>query len=260
MEGFIRDFHRLGNAPLPVEIVVQRLRTQSHPLSLQGKAVGHRHILADPAFRVAHILKQLPAVELVAGAGIAAVVAEDFAREGHAGKALVFLGAQADFLLAGFLSDIIAAAAGKLGIPLYEGGQERFVHLRGNPVVAVHKTHKLPGGRIQTGVSGRAETAVFFVNDTNSGIFFPIFVADFSAIVRRAVIHQKDFQIPVSLAENGVQAPGQESLHPVNGHNYADERIHIRLLRTAAGRWQAVYPDWFLGRGLSGHGHEPSPP
>ena len=129
VEGLIRDFHRLGNAPLSVEIVVQRLRAQSHPLSLQGKAVGHRHILADPAFRVAHILKQLPAVELVAGAGIAAVVAEDSAREGHAGKALVAFGAQTDFLLAGFFLHVITSAAGKLGIPLYEGGQEGFVHL-----------------------------------------------------------------------------------------------------------------------------------
>lgn len=139
MEGFLRDPRALGNAAGAVVIVVKWLVAEDGPVGFQRQPVGHRDILAGFSLGVADAVKQFPAVELVAGAGIAVIPQEDSARQFLAADPLLPLWAQAHSLLARAAVHIIAPGAHNLGIAFLHQGEHFPIHFRFNPVVAVHK-------------------------------------------------------------------------------------------------------------------------
>ena len=225
MEGFFRNFSGFGNAAPAVEIGIHGLFAHGCPLGAQGNAVGHRHILADPAFRVAQALQQLPAVQLVAGAGIAVVVQENSSCQRFPTDTLFLRRTQTQSLFSAVRIHVPASGAGQLGIVLFQQRQQPRVHIRRNPVVAVHEADIISRGRVQPGVPGTAEAAVFLVDHPDSLVPGGILVTDASGIILRTVIHNDDFQVGFRLGKNGIQASCHIRLYIINGHDYADQSI-----------------------------------
>ena len=97
---------------------------------------------------------------------------------------------------------------------------------RVNPVVVVVEENPLAVrvvvDPVQAGVSRRADSGVLLMNDVHPGVFRSIAIADFPAIVRAAVVHQDELQVPEGLTQNALDAPGQILRHFVNRHNHTD--------------------------------------
>ncbi|GFI09528.1 hypothetical protein IMSAGC007_01991 [Lachnospiraceae bacterium] len=83
-----------------------------------------------------------------------------------------------------------------------------LVHIRFNPVIAVHVSNVCTPCCFHAGLSCTDQASVFSVYCDNPGIFFPIFLADIRTPVCGAVVYQNDFQIRVCLAKDTLNTLG----------------------------------------------------
>lgn len=90
-------------------------------------------------------------------------------------------------------------------------------------VIAVHKADEASLRFVQGGVPGGAGTGVGLVNDPNAAVLLCPPIADFTAVVRRAVVYQEDFQVFIDLTGDGFQTPIQVFFHPVNRDNHRNQ-------------------------------------
>ena len=71
--------------------------------------------------------------------------------------------------------------------------------------------------------------SVFLVDHPNPAVLLRKFVTDGAASIRRTIIHQNNLQMAVGLIQDGFHAFGQIPLHPVDGHNHADQGLLFHL-------------------------------
>ena len=127
--------------------------------------------------------------------------------------------------------DIIIAAHGYIGAVDKNVPQQIFEHVFCDPVIWIHKTDVITSGDIQPGITRIGQTAVGFMNDTNSRIPGGKLIAYRTGVIGRAVIHQNDLQVFIGLRENTVQAGTKILLHVINRNDYTDQLIHINNSR-----------------------------
>ena len=221
MEG---PFRHLGiaNAALPVIVIVHPLRAKGRLPGFESQAVGNRHILIDPANGIPDFLKQLRPVQLIPGRRIQMVPGKDPPGQLHSRDRFLFFRAKSWGCFDRFLTHIPASRADQLYILPLGTGQQLFIAVRCDPVVAVHKAQPLPPGNVDPRIAGAAQAAVFLVDHPDPGIPGRVFVADGAAPVRRAVVHQNQLKIRNRLGKNGIHAPGKVAFHLVNRHDNAE--------------------------------------
>ena len=120
----------------------------------------------------------------------------------------------------------LIAADADIRPQLLRGAKHPLQRLGMNPVIVVVKKDPLAVRvlvhPVQPGVSCHADALIFLVNHVNPGVFFRIAVADLPAVVRAAVVHQNQLQIPEGLIQNSFDTPGQILRHFIYRHNHAD--------------------------------------
>ena len=89
-------------------------------------------------------------------------------------------------------------------------------------IITVHKQHILAGCQTESRVSGARLASIFFMQDFDSFVSFPVIVADLAAGIRRAVVNKNDLQIPVGLAKQAVYAFRQIFFNLVDRDNDTD--------------------------------------
>ena len=101
-----------------------------------------------------------------------------------------------------------------------------LVHIRLDPVVAVHKSNQICGRMPYPFFPCGSQTAVFFMNHPDIGIPVRIVITDCRTAVQRTIVYQKNLQISISLRQNTVHAALQHIFHPIYRHDYADFLSH----------------------------------
>ena len=104
--------------------------------------------------------------------------------------------------------------------------EHSLVHIRINPVIAVHKSDKAPFCDIHPDIPGVPGSAVFFMNHNKPVILSGQPVADLPAPVRGTVVHKNNLQITVGLVQNGFNAAFQIRRNIISRH---DDRNQLRL-------------------------------
>ncbi len=77
---------------------------------------------------------------------------------------------------------------------IQQGGQ-----IGSDPVIGIHEHHILSSAGFYPGFPRRSIPAVFLTDENDTGIFLRIGFTDLQGIVRRAIVHQNDLQIPAAL-------------------------------------------------------------
>ena len=103
------------------------------------------------------------------------------------------------------------------------------IHIRLDPVVAVYKAYILPFCHPQTGLPCGHQAAVGLMHHLHPRVLADIGITNGRAVVRRAVIHQHNIQVRVSLGQNTVHALTKIGFHFIYGNNYANG--HKRSLK-----------------------------
>ena len=212
-------------------IVIHRLGQQHAAPGQQGNAVGGGHILHHPPHRVANVPEESAGIQLIPGGGVQVVPVENPPHQLDAGDNLLPLRAEAH--RTGALLLVVSSGANQLRPVAQSGLHQGLVGIRLQPVVAVGEGQIFSGGRFDSGIPGIAEAAVFLMNDTNAAVPACVVIAERTAAVRGAVIHQNDFQIWIGLTAKGVHALGQICLHLVNRDNDAEQRLLLHLVSTS---------------------------
>ena len=127
---------------------------------------------------------------------------ENLPHQRHRRKQLLLLRAQPHRAGSGFVTVVKPAGADQLCLIFLHGCQHTLVGVRLQPVVTVHKGDIIPPGNVNSRITGIAQAAVLFVNHPHPTVLGGVFVADFTAAVRRTVIHQNDLQGTVGLIQN----------------------------------------------------------
>ena len=176
------------------------------------------------AHRIAKLLKQGAVVELVPGRGSAAVV-KAAAVVVAAGKLLYLPVRLSREILSGG-AEIVADA--ELAQGFLGGFVEHLQKFRVHPVVAVHKGNPpadtVCENPVNAGIPGGRQAAVFLMNHMNPAVPKGVTVAKNAAVIRGAVVHQNQLEIPVGLSQDTLHTAAQEGLHLVNRHDHTDVR------------------------------------
>ena len=106
---------------------------------------------------------------------------------------------------------------------LNQTAQNTFVFPK---IITVYKYNILPASHFQTGIPRIRQTAILFVDDFHPTVFPGIFITNLWTSIRRAIIHQYHFQIPVSLSKNAIHTLAQIFFYIVHRHNDANTFSH----------------------------------
>ena len=112
-----------------------------------------------------------------------------------------------------------------------------------NSCVAVYEGNKICLRSVYAVISGIAQSAVLFVDDTNSGIRFCVSIAHAAAVVRGSVIYQNDLYVAHGLRKKRLHAFIQISFDLVDRNYYGNERSLHLLLHYYTQRSESVSPD-----------------
>ena len=224
----LRVERRILDAGRTLKIVVIHI---SDPCDA-GRPLQHfvrdRDILVKLSDRVTQPFEQLLFIKFRRGRGLHAVLIKHPPQARFRGQALEIFrfcrGLRLDFPA---LKHLFKAADGDIRIGFSERPIEVFHIVGRHPVVAVHKGIAFPLGRIQRRIPGVGQAAVLLVDHCDSWVLRGIPVTYFPAAIGRAVVHQKNFQILIALAQQTFHTAVQICLYIINGNDDADERFHI---------------------------------
>ena len=106
--------------------------------------------------------------------------------------------------------------------------KHRCISIRLQPVVTIHKGHPFSGRYIQTGVTGRRQSAVLLMNHFDSGVTFSPLVTQSGTRVRASVIHKDNLRAVKCLARNALHATVKRVFNLIHGY-YDRKRSHSSM-------------------------------
>ena len=121
-----------------------------------------------------------------------------------------------------------AGGDGRAAVP--DGVQQRFVHGGFDEVIGVHKTHIIAPRVVQPHVGGRRRAAVGLVEHPDAGVGFGKFIAQLTAAVGAAVLHQQQLKIREGLRKDAGHRAGQVVFGVVHAGDDADGGVGHREL------------------------------
>lgn len=104
---------------------------------------------------------------------------------------------------------VIFDAANGEGVVGPECGKKFGDKIGAHGIVCIDKTDIFAGGFFEAGIAGGGLALVFLRDDRETRVFFSIFLEDLGCGVRGAIIYDQDFEIMVSLGEDGIETFGK---------------------------------------------------
>ncbi len=123
------------------------------------------------------------------------------------------------------LADFIPGNLGDAHPVPADAFHQPFIHPGFNKIIAVHEPDIPPFGITDSKVSRRGRTAVRFMEDPYPVIRFRQPVHQLFRPVVGTVVHQQYFQIPVSLAADGIHAPRKAVHNIINRYDNANQLL-----------------------------------
>ena len=115
---------------------------------------------------------------------------------------------------------------GDIRIFFLQCSRQPLIHVRIDPVVAVHKTQQRSFRMTHSFFPCGSKSSVPFVYGPDIGKSPAVVVADRRTAIRRSVVHQYYFYIFICLRQNTFHTASQHFFHAVNRHNYTDLFFH----------------------------------
>ena len=91
-----------------------------------------------------------------------------------------------------------------------------------NPIIPIYKHKIIALGIAYPGSPRGGCSPVLLMDDADAGILCRIGITHGGAAVRRAVVHQNHFQIPIGLVQHAIHALGKVRFDPINGNDHTD--------------------------------------
>ena len=99
-----------------------------------------------------------------------------------------------------------------------------------NVIIRIKRYEPLTKRRTDAVVSGSGHSAVWLSQQTNTIIFLHQLMDDLRGIIRRAVIHDDDLQVPVVLIKYRPDCPLNGFFRIICGYDHADQRFIYQIL------------------------------
>ena len=162
---------KLGrDASLPAAVVVIPGNIYVHDFfRRQIEFMGGEFILMEFSFGITDPPHNISTIQFVPGHRLE-VFPIQISLDSLHGRCYNHIAGTGSFFLHHFLVQVTVATFRNFSTVLLRLNLQDFQHPGIQPVVAVHKGQPIPGRGIDTCVSGIGQTAIAFVNNTNSGI------------------------------------------------------------------------------------------
>ena len=106
-----------------------------------------------------------------------------------------------------------------------------FVHIRLNPIIRINESDIIPCAGIESRISRRRESAVFFMYNFYAAVLLRPFVAHGGTIIGRAIVNEDYLEILICLFNNAFNALVEILLDFINRDNDADKLRLIHIIR-----------------------------
>ena len=225
----------MDDAAAPLHIKIQRLCCNRDPFTLPVELMRRVFILVDLPHRKAHRFKELPPVQPVPCHFEVAPV--HLFQRPHTVEHLVFLQTiRRRKRFSGFRHQQVITDRDLCPVPPGVG-EQCLVHLRGDAVIAVHKTDPFPARSLHPGVPRSGTPGVLLVDDPDARVARCCFLAQRRAVVRGAVVYEKEFKVPEGLRQNGIHTFFEVGFRFIDRDNDADGRFCHRLSLLSSNRF-----------------------